>query len=99
MNKGNISKKVQYQRVRKIEVLTRKCFSCEQCRLCSGLAQARSASAQVYPIIGRLGNLERPGMLMAWVCVFWVVWCLVDPWKGRVYSGENELLRVGRNMR
>lgn len=36
---------------------------------------------------------------MAWVWVVWVVWCLAEPWKGRVYSGENKLLRVGRKMR
>jgi len=53
----------------------------------------------VYPIVGKLGNLERFIALTLWVGVLWVVWRLVESFKRWVQSGMNETSRVGRKTK
>jgi len=53
----------------------------------------------VYPIIGKLENLERFVALTLWVGVLWGVWRLVESFKRWVQSGVNETSRVGRKTK
>lgn len=43
----------------------------------------------VYPIIGKMGNVEREIALIVWVILLWGVWCLVEGCKRWVRSGGN----------